>query len=207
MTSTAPSVIRRGGTRPHCVSFMYHPGMSGPLTDMEEQVLHSKSLVTRVVYPTSVQDLVREVKYCDGTKRPYAVTVSSIHAGIKTSTDAQGLTTCFPAYCGSTLIRCCGCMFHVSDQVGFVFSKAAPGKPAVAMTDEDLVECFRGVGALHCGFDTGVEFLFLNACGTAALAKRLHVECGIPVVIGWRSPATPANQCLALVRTHHKSAP
>lgn len=64
--------------------------------------------------------------------------------------------------------------------------------------DDDVVACFVGRGALQCGPSHGIEFVFVNCCGTAEVAQRLHRECGIPVVMGWRDVTVPAQQCLSM---------
>ena len=46
------------------------------------------------------------------------------------------------------------------------------------------------------------SFVFVNCCGPAEVAQRLHRECGVPVVMGWRDVTVPAQQCLSMVRTY-----
>jgi hypothetical protein len=58
------------------------------------------------------------------------------------------------------------------------------------VTDDEVVECLKG----H-----SLVFVFLNGCGTSALSRRVQLECGIPVVMGWDTASVPARQRLAMV--------
>jgi hypothetical protein len=66
-----------------------------------------------------------------------------------------------------------------------------PGLTRHHVTDDELVASLRGRNLL---------FVFLNGGGTMALCRRVQLECGIPVVMGWDAMST-SSQRLVMVRT------
>lgn len=64
------------------------------------------------------------------------------------------------------------------------------------ITDDDLVKCFKD--------RPNIKFVFLNGCSTTPVCRRLQLECGIPVVMGWDDDEVPSQQFLAMVRSCKK---
>jgi hypothetical protein len=89
----------------------------------------------------------------------------------------RGCYTCALLWC------CCA-----GKSFGFVGEDLAKHR----ITDDQLVQCFKG--------RTNVAFVFLNGCGTTSVCRRLQLECGIPVVLGWDDDEVPLQQQLAMVR-------
>jgi hypothetical protein len=48
----------------------------------------------------------------------------------------------------------------------------------------DLLQCFEGRGSLACG-RPGVDLVFFNCCHSAALARVLLLQCGVPNIVFW----------------------
>ena len=59
------------------------------------------------------------------------------------------------------------------------------------VSDDEVVQAFKG--------RPGLAFVFLNGCGTTRVCRRLQLECGIPVVMGWDDAVVPSQQCLSMV--------
>ena len=91
--------------------------------------------------------------------------------------DQRGCSAC------ALLWSCCA-----GKSFGFVGEDLAMHR----ITDDQLVQCFKG--------RTNIAFVFLNGCGTTSVCRRLQLECGIPVVLGWDDDEVPSQQCLAMVR-------
>jgi hypothetical protein len=66
------------------------------------------------------------------------------------------------------------------------------------VTDDQLVAALSGRGALAT--PAGLEFVFLNACNSLGVCRRIQDECSVPVVVGWNKVAVPAQQCFVMVR-------
>ncbi len=91
--------------------------------------------------------------------------------------DQRGCSAC------ALLWSCCA-----GKSFGFVGEDLAKHR----ITDDQLVQCFKG--------RTNIAFVFLNGCGTTSMCRRLQLECGIPVVLGWDDDEVPLQQQLAMVR-------
>lgn len=63
---------------------------------------------------------------------------------------------------------------------------------ASVVTDDQLVAALASC--------TGLEFVFLNACNSLEVCRRIQDHCGVPVVVGWDRVTVPAMQCFVLVR-------
>lgn len=74
-------------------------------------------------------------------------------------------------------------------------SSSAP--PYTTVTFTDMVEFLKPFGAMKPG--GFIEFVFVNACSSEALLQRLHSECGIPHLFGWKTKAIDA-ACFTFVR-------
>jgi hypothetical protein len=74
---------------------------------------------------------------------------------------------------------------------GKVFGLVGEDLALHCVTDDQLVQCFKG--------RRNVAFVFLNGCGTTSVCRRLQLECGIPVVLGWDDNEVPLQQQLAMV--------
>ncbi len=102
------------------------------------------------------------------------------------------LLACFFRRClwisvGVVLVHCSG-VACAGKSFGFVDEDLALHR----ITDDQLVQCFKG--------RTNIAFVFLNGCGTTSVCRRLQLECGIPVVLGWDDDEVPLQQQLAMVR-------
>jgi hypothetical protein len=75
---------------------------------------------------------------------------------------------------------------------GASFGIVRPDLRLHRITDDEMVECFKG--------RPNVQFVFLNGCDTTGLCRRLQLECGIPVVMGWDDEVVPSQQLMAMVR-------
>ena len=76
--------------------------------------------------------------------------------------------------------------------LGKSFGIVRPDLRLHRITDDEMVECFKG--------RPNVQFVFLNGCDTTGLCRRLQLECGIPVVMGWDDKVVPSQQLMAMVR-------
>jgi hypothetical protein len=75
-------------------------------------------------------------------------------------------------------------------------SSSAP--PYTTVSFSDVVEFLKPFGAMKPG--GFIEFVFVNACSSEALLHRLHTECGIPYLFGWKTKAIDA-ACYTFVRS------
>ena len=62
-----------------------------------------------------------------------------------------------------------------------------------SISDDEIVRCLKSRGSLRGGF---VEFALINCSAGIPLCKRLHKECGIPVVVGWSGDVLPGQRTL-----------
>ena len=65
------------------------------------------------------------------------------------------------------------------------------------VSDDQLVECLSHRGALRAkGF---IEVLFINACGSLDVCRRLRGLQSVPVLLGWADEQAPSVMCAQLV--------